>query len=68
MLCDGWKLQAADASEHVEGVSVTLVEQSRNNLGWMFYVLLWLLTMICRASIHTREEGPYQFHIEDTKP
>ena len=66
MLCDGWKLQAADASEHVEGV--TLVEQSRNNLGWMFYVLLWLLTMICRASIHTHEEGPYQFHIEDTKP
>ena len=58
MLCDGWKLQAADASEHVEGV--TLVDQSRNNLGWMFYVLLWLLTKKSwNSGIHTHEEGPY---------
>ena len=34
VLCDGWKLQAADASEHLEGV--TLVEQSRTNLGGCF--------------------------------
>ena len=50
-LCDGWKLQAADASEHLEGV--TLVEQSRTNLGGCF------MCSLCRAGIHNHEQGPY---------